>query len=75
LVWAFLLLECKKSFLEILLSEIDKIKGVECVYRIDNGPYDLILKIEASDRIALRDKVAEVVNLGHVYNTLSLIVI
>ncbi len=48
---------------------------MECVYRIDNGPYDLILKIEATDRIALRDKVAEVVNLGHVYNTLSLIVI
>jgi hypothetical protein len=75
LVWAFLLLECKKSFLETLISQIDKIKGVDCVYRIDNGPYDLILKIEAAGRIGLRDKVAEVVNLGHVYNTLSLIVI
>lgn len=45
------------------------------MYRIDNGPYDLMLKIEATDRIALRDKVAEIVDLGHVYNTLSLIVI
>jgi hypothetical protein len=69
------LLECKKSFLDLLLSKIEKIEGIECVYRIDNGPYDLILKIVAADRFTFRDKVAEVVNLGHVYNTLSLIVI
>ena len=70
-----MLLECKKSFLDLLLSKIEKIEGIECVYRIDNGLYDLILKIVAADRFTLRDKVAEVVNLGHVYNTLSLIVI
>jgi len=75
LVSAFVLLECKKSFLDLLLSKIEKIEGIECVYRIDNGLYDLILKIVAADRFTLRDKVAEVVNLGHVYNTLSLIVI
>jgi len=75
MVSAFVFLECKRSFLESLLFELQKIEGVQRIYRVSEGPYDLILKVAADDRHELRKKVEDIVGIGHIYNNLSLIVI
>jgi hypothetical protein len=73
------MIECKQSFGDSLVSRIRKIEGVEYVYGIVGGPFTIVLKIQARDREELGGDAEELVenmmNLGHVDLTTSLIVL
>lgn len=66
------MIECKQSFTDLLTSGIRKIEGVKYVYRIVGA---IVLKIEARDREELKDMVEDLMNLGNVDLTTSLIVL
>jgi hypothetical protein len=49
--------------------------GVQYVHRIVGGPYSILLKIDAKEREELKDRVDDIMELGHVDLTTSLIVL
>lgn len=69
------MIECEQSFDELLISKLRKIEGVQYVHRIVGGPYSILLKIDAKDRLELKDLVEDIMDLGHVGLTTSLIVL
>ncbi len=69
---AFVLIECKDAFVESVISELAKI-GPEIIYQITGSQYDIILKIHENSRQDLKKKVAQIMQLQHVVNTLTLI--
>jgi ppGpp synthetase/RelA/SpoT-type nucleotidyltranferase len=69
------MIECKQSFAESLVSKLQKMNGVQYVHRIVRGPYSILLKIDAKDRQELKDRVEDIMGLGHVGLTTSLIVL
>jgi DNA-binding Lrp family transcriptional regulator len=69
------MIECKQSFAESLVSKLQKMDGVQYVHRIVGGPYSILLKIDAKEREELKDRVDDIMELGHVDLTTSLIVL
>lgn len=69
------MIECKQSFAESLISKLGKMGGVQYVHRILGGSYSIILKINAKDKQELKDRVEDIMKLGHVGLTTSLIVL
>jgi hypothetical protein len=50
-------------------------EGVQYVHRIFGGSYDILLKINAKDKQELKNRVEDIMSLGHVGLTTSLIVL
>ena len=69
------MIECKQSFAESLVSKLGKMEGVQYVHRIFGGSYNRLLKINAQDKQELKDRVEDIMNLGHVGLTTILIVL
>jgi DNA-binding Lrp family transcriptional regulator len=71
---AFVLIECKDAFVQNVISDLAKI-GPEMVYQITGSQYDIILKIHENSKEDLKGKVAQIMQLPHIVNTLTLIVL
>ena len=71
---AFVLIECKDAFVQSVISHLAKI-GPEKVYQIIGSQYDIILKIHENSKEDLKGKVAQIMQLPHIVNTLTLIVL
>jgi hypothetical protein len=69
------MIECKQSFAESLISKLEKMDGVQYVHRVFGGSYSILLKINAKDKQELKDRVEDIMKLGHVGLTTSLIVL
>ena len=74
MISAFVLIECDYSHLVAIKSQLTKIGHIHYLYQVSNT-HDIILKLSASNKKELRDKVTEIVRMKHIRSATSLIIV
>ena len=71
----FVMIKCEKSFIDSIVSKLNKVEGVQYIHKVTGGPYAIIAKIGAKDRNEIKERTEDIKNLDHIDLTASLIVL
>jgi hypothetical protein len=71
----FVMIKCVKSFVDSIVSKLNKVEGVQYIQKVTDGPYTIITKIGAKDRNEIKERTEDIKNIDHIELTASLIVL
>ena len=71
----FVMIKCEKSFIDSIVSKLNKVEGVQYIHKVTGGPYAIIAKIGAKDRNEIKERTEDIKNLDHIDLTASSIVL
>jgi hypothetical protein len=68
------MIKCEKSFVDSIVSKLNKVEGVQYIQKVTGGPYTIITKIGAKDRNEIKERTEDIKNLDHIELTAILTV-